>query len=386
MVQPRRAPRAARRVAAPLVACLLLAAPAAPLAPATPAAKLRALLGRGGIHAMPCCYDGITARLVERAGFELSFMTGFGVAAARGYADAGLVSYGEMQDSCRIIAGSLESIPFIADGDTGYGNACNVARTVRGYAQVGAAGVMIEDQVSPKRCGHTRVKAVVGRAEAASRARAGAASGRLRFNVRAACDARDALAAATGGAGVVVVARTDANAVHGFDEAVERCLLFRDAGADVTFLEAPTSREEMEAYCARAPGRSELESSTRLQCARHWMVWTTSAALRELDEIGGDVPNQWLVSTQVPGWKLANMLEGGKTPVLPPRELAAMGYTLAAYPLTLLSAGARAQTAALGHLARGAPVPEDALLPFGDLCDAVGFTEYFALAEKYELE
>jgi len=116
------------------------------------------------------------------------------------------------------------------------------------------------------------------------------------------------------------------------------------------------------------------------------MVWTTSAALRELDEIGGDVPNQWLVSTQVPGWKLANMLEGGKTPVLPPRELAAMGYTLAAYPLTLLSAGARAQTAALGHLARGAPVPEDALLPFGDLCDAVGFTEYFALAEKYELE
>ena len=88
----------------------------------------------------------------------------------------------------------------------------------------------------------------------------------------------------------------------------------------------------------------------------------------------------------MPGWKLANMLEGGKTPVLPPRELAAMGYTLAAYPLTLLSAGARAQTAALGHLARGAPVPEDALLPFGDLCDAVGFTEYFALAEKYELE
>ena len=192
--------------------------------------------------------------------------------------------------------------------------------------------------------------------------------------MRAARDARDAIAAATGGAGVVVVARTDANAVHGFDEAVERCLLFRDAGADVTFLEAPTSREEMEAYCARVPGRAELTSSTRLQCGG-------------LDHVGcASRISQWLVSTQVPGWKLANMLEGGKTPVLPPRELAAMGYTLAAYPLTLLSAGALAQTAALGHLARGAPVPEDALLPFGDLCDAVGFTEYFALAEKYELE
>ena len=289
-----------------------------------PAARLRELLGRGGIHTMPCCYDGITARLVERAGFEVSFMTGFGVAASRGYADAGLVSYGEMQDSCRIVAGALERIPFIADGDTGYGNACNVQRTVRGYAQVGAAGVMIEDQVSPKRCGHTRVKAVVGRDEALAR-------------VRAACDARDAVAAATGQAPIVVVARTDANAVHGFEEAVERCRLFREAGADVTFLEAPTSVDEMAQYCAR-----------------------------------------------VSGWKLANMLEGGKTPILPPAQLADMGYTLAAYPLTLLSAGARQMTNVLDHLKAGEHVPDAALLPFGDLCDAVGFTDYFALAARYE--
>ena len=143
-------------------------------------------------------------------------------------------------------------------------------RTVSGYAQVGAAGVMIEDQVAPKRCGHTGVKAVVGRSEAVAR-------------VRAACDARDETAAATGGAGVVIVARTDANAALGFDEAVERCRLFREVGADVTFLEAPRSVEEMAAYCAADPG-----------------------------------------------WKLANMLEGGLTPILPPDELGKMGYTLAA--------------------------------------------------------
>ena len=157
--------------------CLLGAATAAALDASMPA-RLRAVLQKPQISVMPCCYDGVTARLVERAGFELTFMTGFGVAAARGYADAGLLSFGEMQDSARMIASALKAIPFFADGDTGYGNAVNCKRTVRGYAQVGAAGVMIEDQVSPKRCGHTGVKAVVPRDEAVAR-------------VRAACDARD---------------------------------------------------------------------------------------------------------------------------------------------------------------------------------------------------
>jgi len=280
-------------------------------------ARLRAALSKPQISVMPCCYDGITARLVERAGFELTFMTGFGVAAARGYADAGLLSYGEMQDSARMIGAALKEIPFFADGDTGYGNAVNCKRTVKGYAQVGAAGVMIEDQVSPKRCGHTGVKAVVPRAEAVAR-------------VRAACDARDEL-----GGGLVFIARTDANACLGFDEALARCQAFRDAGADVTFLEAPTSIEEMETYCR---------------------------------EVGG--------------WKLANMLEGGLTPVLPPAALQKMGYSIAAYPLTLLSAGTKASLEALGRLNRGTSA-EDLLLPFGEICDIVGFTEYNAEAARY---
>jgi len=139
-----------------------LTAPAA--APATtPAAKLRAILARDGCVAMPCCYDGISARLVEAQGFDVTFMSGFSVAASRGYPDAGLVSAGEMQDSARVVASALRGgTPCIADGDTGYGNAVNAHRTVRGLAQVGMAGVMIEDQVAPKRCGHTKVKAVVG--------------------------------------------------------------------------------------------------------------------------------------------------------------------------------------------------------------------------------
>lgn len=291
--------------------------PASALRVSAPA-KLRGLLATGKIAVMPCCYDGLTARLVERAGFGVTFMTGFGVAASRGYPDAGLASYGEMQDSARIIAGALAEIPFIADGDTGYGNAVNVRRTVAGYAQVGAAGVMIEDQVSPKRCGHTGVKAVVGRGEALDR-------------VRAACDERDARA--DGDDRVVIVARTDANACEGFEEALARCEAFVEAGADVTFLEAPTSPEEMRRYGA------------------------------------------------IPGYKLANMLEGGKTPILPPAELGALGFSLAAYPLTLLSAATAAMRGALADLGDGRPAA--GLLPFGDLCETVGFAEYEATAARY---
>ena len=298
--------------------CLLGAATAAAL-DAAMAARLRAVLQKPQISVMPCCYDGVTARLVERAGFELTFMTGFGVAAARGYADAGLLSFGEMQDSARMIASALKAIPFFADGDTGYGNAVNCKRTVRGYAQVGAAGVMIEDQVSPKRCGHTGVKAVVPRDGRRARA------GRLRRARRARRRARGH--------------RADARAAClGFDEALDRCRRFREVGADVTFLEAPTSVAQMETYC------------------------------REVD-----------------GWKLANMLEGGLTPVLPPADLEAMGYTIAAYPLTLLSASTRTSLEALARLDRGAST-EDLLLPFGELCDVVGFTEYNAEAARYATE
>jgi len=287
----------------------------------SPAAQqLRTLLNSGELSVMPCCYDGLTARLVEAAGFEVTFMTGYGVSASRGFPDVQLVSFGEMQDSARTIAAAT-SLPFIADGDTGYGNAMNVKRTVKGFAQVGAAGVMIEDQRQPKRCGHTRGKAIVDRHEAALR-------------IRAAVDARDEI-----GGDVVIVARTDANGIHGFDEALARCRLFRDLGADVTFMEAPKTVDEMRRYC---------------------------------DGVSGP--------------KLANMLEGGLTPVLPPAELEDIGFALAAYPTTLLSTATKAMQDALAHLKAGTPLPEDALLPFPDLCATVGFEDYFRDEVRYASE
>jgi 2-methylisocitrate lyase-like PEP mutase family enzyme len=157
---------------------------------------------------LPCCYDGLTARLVARSGlFHATFMTGFGVSAARGYSDTQLVSFAEMVDSARqvsegLVGAALETkrhaLPCIADGDTGYGNAVNVKRTVHGYARAGMAGIMIEDQVSPKRCGHVSGKATVPMPEAVQR-------------VRAACDARDEYDSLFGlGTGPLILARTGA--------------------------------------------------------------------------------------------------------------------------------------------------------------------------------
>ena len=153
----------------------------------TPADKLRALIAEPGLRAMPCCFDALSARLIERAGFPLTFMSGFAVSAARlGLPDTGLISYGEMLDQGRNICAAVD-VPVIGDGDTGYGNAINVKRTVAGYAQAGFACVMIEDQVAPKRCGHMAGKQVISQAAALTR-------------MRAAIDARETLRAAGGAA------------------------------------------------------------------------------------------------------------------------------------------------------------------------------------------
>lgn len=283
--------------------------------PKSPVARLRELLAGPGILLMPCCYDGLTAKLISDAGFPVTFMSGFGVSAARlGAPDTGLVSYGEMLSQGQYVC-AASTIPVIGDGDTGYGNAMNVKRTVRGYAQVGFAGVMIEDQVTPKRCGHTEGKEVVPREEALRR-------------LRAAVDARDE------GSDIVIVARTDARATHGLDEALSRARAFAELGADVIFVEALSSRDEMER--------------------------TRASTDRPL---------------------LANMLEGGKTPILPPRELEALGYKLAAYPLTLLNASIRAMQGALASLARGETPPD--LLSFSEIRRVVGFDDYDAAAARY---
>jgi len=277
--------------------------------------RLRGLIGKERLHVMPCCFDALSAKLIERAGFELTFMSGFAVSAARlALPDTGLISYGEMVDQGREICGAI-SIPVIGDADTGYGNALNVKRTVRGYAGAGFACAMIEDQLAPKRCGHTRGKDVVERAEALAR-------------VRAAVDAREE------GADILVMARTDARAPLGLDEALWRAKAFADLGADLIFVEAPANEAEMEQSCR---------------------------------------------AVAVPS--MANMVEGGDTPVLPPKQLEALGYRIAAYPLTLLSAATRAMSEALEALRRG-ETPEG-LLPFETLRELVGFDAYDRERARY---
>ncbi|MBT4769054.1 MAG: isocitrate lyase/PEP mutase family protein [Rhodospirillaceae bacterium] len=268
---------------------------------------------------MPCCFDALSARLVERAGFPLTFMSGFAVSATRlALPDTGLISYGEMVDQGRAICQAVD-IPVIGDGDTGYGNAVNVRRAVKGYAEAGFSAVMIEDQLSPKRCGHTQGKKVVPRDEALMR-------------LRAAVDMAAEMRAA--GRDILVLARTDARATHGFDEALLRARAFKDIGADILFLEAPETEQEMAAFCAA-----------------------------------------------VPGPKLANMLEEGKTPVLPPARLQEIGYKIAAYPLTLLSASVKAMEGALDDLKAG--TAPRGIKSFADLRQIVGFDAYDVEAARY---
>lgn len=192
----------------------------------SPAERLRTLLAQGRILPAPGCFDAMSARLVEQCGFSLAFMSGFGVSAARlGLPDTGMTSYAEMADQGRNICQAVR-IPVIGDGDTGYGNAINVKRTVKGYAAAGLAAIMIEDQVNPKRCGHTQGKSVVGREEAFTR-------------IQAAVDARNE------GADILILARTDARYNHGLDEALARARHFHEIGADLLLVEAPRDREEL---------------------------------------------------------------------------------------------------------------------------------------------
>lgn len=281
------------------------------------AAQLRKLLEEPRCHIMPCAFDALSARMIQQTGFNVGFMTGFGVSASRiGQPDVGLISYGEMVDSGRNICAAAPRLPIIGDGDTGYGNAVNVKRTVKGYAQAGFAGVMIEDQLAPKRCGHTKGKLVVERNEAISR-------------IQAAVDAREE------GADILIMARTDARHQHGLDEALERAAAFKAAGADILFVEAPHS-------------------------------------LEELKEITRAVPHK----------HMANMVEGGATPILDAKTLYAAGYNLAAYPLTLLSAAAKAMQTALSSLKNG-DHPADMLLDFEDLKQTVGFDAYYEEEKPY---
>ncbi len=189
------------------------------------ARRLRELLAGAEPIVAPGAYDGLSARLVEQAGFPAVYMTGFGASASLlGRPDVGLLSFGEMAGHARRLVQAVE-VPVIADADDGYGNPLNVVRTVREYEAAGVAALHIEDQVSPKRCGHMEGKEVIAASEMVEK-------------VRAAVEARRSPE-------LVIIARTDARALEGLDGALERARRYRDAGADMLFVEAPESEEEV---------------------------------------------------------------------------------------------------------------------------------------------
>jgi len=248
----------------------------------TEATQLRALLKAPGMIIAPGAYDGLTAKLVEQAGFPAVYMTGAGTAAAAGYPDFGLLSMTEMVENAARLARSVR-IPVIADADTGYGNELNAFRTVQEYERRGVAGIHIEDQVSPKRCGHLDQKEIVPREDWIAK-------------LRAACAARRS-------PDFVVIARTDSRAVAGFEEAVARANAALEAGADIAFLEAPETLEEVAA-----------------------------------------------VPRLVRGPCLLNVVHRGKTPALDLQDAERMGYRVAIVPGLLFKAAIAACDTALAAL------------------------------------
>ncbi|HID22287.1 MAG TPA: oxaloacetate decarboxylase [Planctomycetaceae bacterium] len=271
-----------------------------------------------GAMAFPGVYDTLSARLAERTGFPMAFVSGYSVAATFiGEPDLGLLTQTEMCDRARRICASV-SIPILVDADTGYGNPLNVYRTVRELIRAGAAGCFLEDQVWPKKCGHLQGKKVVDREEFVDK-------------IRAAVEAR-------ADRDFFIVARTDALAVHGMDEAVSRIEAARAAGADASFIEAP-------------------------------------ASIDQLAEIGRRVPPP----------RVANMIEGGKTPVLSTSELVRLGFELILYPLTALFAAAHAIELMYQKLRQDATTmgEETRLMDFGRFNELMEGNKKHELAQRF---
>ncbi|MDN5748097.1 MAG: oxaloacetate decarboxylase [Pseudonocardia sp.] len=285
--------------------------------PTSPRARLRELLAGPGPVVAPGSYDALSARLVEQAGFDVVYMTGFGTTASLiGRPDVGLLSGTEMIDNARRIVAAVD-VPVIADADTGYGNALNVLRAVALYEQAGVAGIHLEDQVMPKKCGHMSGKVVVGVEEM---------TGKIRAAVAARRDPD-----------LLLIARTDAAAVEGLEAAISRARAYADAGADVLFVEAPTSAD---------------------------------AIARVADELRGVAP------------LVFNWAEGGRTPPLSLERIAELGFTLVLYPIgTLLAATAGIRSFLETLRADGTPA---AALP--DLPTFDGFTDLIGLPEVQQLE
>ena len=283
----------------------------------TPRQELRRLIDQRGYTMVPGAYDTLTARLVEAAGFAAVYLTGGGYSRASGYPDLGLLS---LTENVLFIGRTVEAvgIPVIADADTGYGNAINVIRTVREYEKTGVAGFHIEDQVSPKKCGHYEGKEVISRAEMVGK-------------IKAAVDTRR-------DPDLVIIARSDARAIEGLAAAVDRVNAYLEAGADVGFVEAPQTIEEL-----RVVGR------------------------------------------EVRGPALVNVFEGGKTPMIGAQELEAMGFRLGIYPSQTHRAAIRAAQRVLAAMKRDGDTRaiETELATFQEREDAVGTADWRALEDKY---
>jgi carboxyvinyl-carboxyphosphonate phosphorylmutase len=285
-----------------------------------PRARLRELLAGSDPVVAPGAYDALSARLVEQAGFGVVYMTGFGTTASLiGRPDVGLLGGAEMVDNARRIVAAVD-VPVIADADTGYGNAINVVRTVQSYEQAGVAGVHLEDQVMPKKCGHMSGKAVIGADEMA---------GKIRAAVAARHDPD-----------FLVIARTDAAAVEGLDAALERARAYADAGADLLFVEAPTSEDDI-ARVAR--------------------------------ELAGVAP------------LVFNWAEGGRTPPLSLDRIAELGYSLVLFPIgTLLAATAGIRSLLAALKADGTPAAALPDVPsFDEFTDLIGLPEIRSLEERF---
>lgn len=283
--------------------------------------RIGRILDEVGSIAFPGVFDALSVRIAERVGFPMAFVSGYSVAATSlGEPDMGLLTQTEMVERARSICGAAR-IPIIVDADTGYGNPLNVHRTVNQLIAAGAAGCFLEDQVWPKKCGHMRGKHVIPRDDYIQK-------------IRAAVDAR-------GGRDFFIVARTDALAVEGLDEAVARVEAARASGANASFIEAPESAERLAEIGRRSPG-----------------------------------PN------------VANMIEGGRTPVLPVDELSRLGFHLILYPLAGLFAAARSIETMYQKLhADGTTIGEgQRLMTFPEFNDLIGVEEKYALAQRFGVE
>ena len=284
--------------------------------------RLRQMLDEPDIIVLPGAYDALSARLAERAGFNACFTTGFGFAATvLGMPDFGLLTMSETLDRVRHVVRTI-NVPLVADMDTGYGNALNTVRTVRECVSLGVAGIILEDQEWPKKCGHFEGKRVIPAEEQAAK-------------LRAAADAR-------GDDDLVIIGRTDARAPLGLEEAIRRGRLYRDSGADVVFIEAPQSIDELKQVAAAIP----------------------------------DTP------------LFANMIEGGKTPLLSSTELQELGYKMVVFPLSALFSAAKAveDTYRTLFVEKSTATRQDAMTGFEQFEEMIGVPDWRELEATYSTE